>query len=157
MRVGLVFVLVSLLAGGAFREWKRSNEPRFADLVARLQGEDADARGHAERTEAAGNPHPDPAAPNARTRQGARRSPAPPLLPSRLDVNRATAEELERLPGIGPALAARIIADRSSRGPFASPEAILRVPGIGARTLARLRPYLWSTGPPADSGSPIAN
>lgn len=157
MRVGLVFVLVSLLVGGAFREWKHAHEPRFADLVAQLQSEDAAARGRNDRTEV-GNPPLDTDAANAPARPvGTGRSPALPLLPSKLDLNRATSEELERLPGIGPALAARIIADRSGRGPFRSPDALLRVHGIGARTLARLRPYLMEASPPADSGSPIAN
>lgn len=43
------------------------------------------------------------------------------------------------LSGIGPALAARIIEDRSENGPFEAPEAVTRVRGIGARTLARFR------------------
>ena len=55
-----------------------------------------------------------------------------------LNVNRATAVELERLPGIGPALAQRIVADREARGPFATVAAIDRVPGVGPALLARL-------------------
>jgi len=72
----------------------------------------------------------------------------------RLDVDRATGAEFERLPGIGPALAARIIADRSSRGPFSTPEGLLRVRGIGPKTLDRLRPYLRPAV--VDSASPFA-
>jgi len=53
----------------------------------------------------------------------------------RLSVNTATAEQLTRLPGIGPTLARRIVAAR----PFASLDALLRVPGIGPKTLAALR------------------
>lgn len=56
-----------------------------------------------------------------------------------LDLNRATAAELETLPGIGPALAARIVAYRQERGPFASVEDLLGVSGIGERTLERIR------------------
>lgn len=48
-----------------------------------------------------------------------------------LELNRATAEELDALPGIGAALAARIVADRAERGPYPSVEALARVPGIG--------------------------
>lgn len=55
-----------------------------------------------------------------------------------IDVNHASTEELERLPRIGPALAARIVARR----PFASVDDLRRVPGIGARTLERLRPHV---------------
>ena len=49
-----------------------------------------------------------------------------------LDLNTASAQQLETLPGIGPELAARIVEDRETNGPFASPEDIQRVAGIGA-------------------------
>ena len=55
-----------------------------------------------------------------------------------LNVNRATAVELEGLPGIGPSLARRIVADREARGPFATVEALDRIPGIGPGLLTRL-------------------
>jgi competence ComEA-like helix-hairpin-helix protein len=55
-----------------------------------------------------------------------------------LNVNRATAVELERLPGIGPSLASRIVADREARGPFATVQALDRVPGIGPALVKRL-------------------
>jgi competence protein ComEA len=55
-----------------------------------------------------------------------------------LNVNRASAVELEGLPGIGPSLARRIVADREARGPFATIEALDRIPGIGPGLLARL-------------------
>src|SRR3989338_5384858 len=44
-----------------------------------------------------------------------------------VDVNTADVAELERLPGIGPALAQRIVEERSRRGAFASPEELQRV------------------------------
>jgi competence protein ComEA len=72
-----------------------------------------------------------------------------------LEVDRATAADWERLPGIGPALAARIVADRAAHGPFLRPEGLLRVRGIGPKTLDRLRPFLRSA--PADSASLFAN
>jgi competence protein ComEA len=59
-----------------------------------------------------------------------------------IDPNSAPQEDLELLPGIGPSLAQRIIADREARGPFADPEALVRVPGIGAALVERLRPHL---------------
>jgi competence protein ComEA len=55
-----------------------------------------------------------------------------------LNVNRATAVDLEALPGIGPALARRIVADREARGSFATVQALDRVPGIGPALVARL-------------------
>ncbi len=56
----------------------------------------------------------------------------------RVNINTATAAELEALPGIGSKYAAEIIAGR----PYASVEEITRVPGIGSKTLAKLAPYL---------------
>ncbi len=54
-----------------------------------------------------------------------------------LDVNRATADELETLPGVGPATATAIVAERERNGPFASVADLERVPGIGpAKMLA---------------------
>lgn len=56
-------------------------------------------------------------------------------------INSASAGELQQLPGIGPALAKRIVETRS-RGRFASVEDLLRVPGIGKAKLAKLRDYV---------------
>lgn len=67
--------------------------------------------------------------------------PSPPEL-LRLDPNRADLEALMRLPGIGPVLARRIIADRQAHGPFRRPEDLLRVKGIGPATLEKVRAYL---------------
>jgi competence ComEA-like helix-hairpin-helix protein len=51
--------------------------------------------------------------------------------PPRIDLNHATARELDRLPGIGPSLAERIVADRAARGPFRRAADLDRVRGIG--------------------------
>jgi competence ComEA-like helix-hairpin-helix protein len=59
----------------------------------------------------------------------------------RIDPNVATAEALTRLPGVGPALAARIIAERE-RAPFASVDDLRRVDGVGATLAARLAEHL---------------
>ena len=58
-----------------------------------------------------------------------------------IDVNTATAAQLDELPGIGPSLAAAIIAFRSEHGPFATLDALEQVPGIGPAKLSRLRPH----------------
>ena len=56
----------------------------------------------------------------------------------RLDLNRATAEDLEELPGIGPVLASRIVSWRDEHGPFTDPGQLREVPGIGERTFQTL-------------------
>ncbi|MFM8236367.1 MAG: ComEA family DNA-binding protein [Actinomycetota bacterium] len=59
--------------------------------------------------------------------------------PGPIDVNRATAAELEALPGVGPATAAAIVREREEHGPFRSPDDLERVRGIGPAKLAALR------------------
>ena len=54
-------------------------------------------------------------------------------------VNRATAADLEGLPGVGPVLAGRIVAFREANGPYATVEDLLAVPGIGESKLASIR------------------
>jgi competence protein ComEA len=56
-----------------------------------------------------------------------------------IDVNRATALELEKLPGIGPKLAQQIVEDRTANGPFSTPEDLLRVKGIGPAKLEKIK------------------
>lgn len=59
----------------------------------------------------------------------------------RVRINSASVSELQSLPGVGPALAQRIIAERS-RGRFASAEDLLRVSGIGKAKLEKMRAYV---------------
>lgn len=72
----------------------------------------------------------------------ASRPPAARLAVTPLNLNEITLEQLDELPGIGPALAERIIAYREEHGPFARIEQLNEVKGIGERTLEKLRPYL---------------
>jgi len=91
---------------------------------------------------AARPPSPPPARPAA---------PADPCArarsPGAVNINDASAAELQRLPGIGPARAARIIEYRSHHGRFLRLRDLRRVKGIGPRTLERLRPLLRLDGP----------
>lgn len=57
-------------------------------------------------------------------------------------INRADAERLESLPGIGPKTAAAIVDARAVDGPFSSIDDLRRVRGIGAATVERLRPLV---------------
>src|SRR5262245_28792281 len=61
---------------------------------------------------------------------------------TRLDLNEASAAELTVLPGLGPALAGKIVEDRGRRGAYGSVDDLRRVDGIGASVIERLRPYL---------------
>jgi competence protein ComEA len=54
------------------------------------------------------------------------------------NVNTATAQELDTLPGVGPATAEKIIAYRREHGPFQRPEDLLQVSGIGEKKLAAM-------------------
>jgi competence protein ComEA len=57
----------------------------------------------------------------------------------KIAINRATAAELDALPGVGPVLAERIVAHRDQHGPFATVEDLLQVSGIGEAKLASIR------------------
>jgi competence protein ComEA len=121
----LVLLLVVVLVAGAglaVDRWRRAH-PELAD---RLEAFDR----------APALPPPSERAAVARPR----RSPVGNAAP--VDLNRATPDELQRVPGIGPGLAARIVDARQRHGPFASVDDLRRVRGIGATTLARVRPRL---------------
>jgi competence ComEA-like helix-hairpin-helix protein len=133
MRAGLCFVLAALLIGQGFREWKRTHERTLSELVRELTSRDASTT--------SGDPVPDSSA-------SVPPRPVPREVPvGRIDPNRASIAELIRLPGIGPSLAGRIVADRDQHGAFSTPEALLRVRGIGPKTLDRIRGFLSFQGP----------
>jgi comEA protein len=63
-----------------------------------------------------------------------------------LDLNRARAEDLEAVPGLGPALAQRIVAYRRAHGPFKKMDDLAEVSGISTEKLEKLKPYLGLGG-----------
>ncbi len=65
-----------------------------------------------------------------------------------LDINSATLDELETLPGIGPVLAGRIIEYRQKFGPFAAPDSLLNVRGIGKTKLSKIIDKITVKNPP---------
>lgn len=75
--------------------------------------------------------------------------PAP--APMAIDLNSAGADELSLLPGVGPALAARIVEDRQARGPFRSIEELDRVRGVGPALLRGVRPFARAGAPDAST------
>jgi competence protein ComEA len=90
-----------------------------------------------------------PGAPDRRQRSSdasTRSTPKPgklsPTTDEPLDVNAASAAELERLPKVGPVLAQRIVAWRDTHGKFDSMEALRHVPGIGAVTASLVAPLV---------------
>jgi len=83
----------------------------------------------------------EPAAADGYTITAERSVPAEELVPEAepVDINAATAEELEELMGIGPALAQAIVDYREEHGPFASVDELLEVSGIGETRLDNIR------------------
>jgi competence ComEA-like helix-hairpin-helix protein len=122
----LAVVLIAGVGLGIDR-WRRTHP----ELVERLEALDRAP---------APAPPPTPPRPVRPPRPFADATPAHIAAP--LDLNRASQDDLERLPGIGPGLAARIVESRARRGTFDSVDDLRRVRGIGGTTLARLRPLL---------------
>lgn len=132
----LLGLVVAAGAGLAIGEWRRAN-PELAAALERIDRADDDDRPFAPPPRSTlARPTP-PAAPIAVARPVAPRVPDGPL-----DVNRATIDDLTRLPGIGPVLAARIVAARDANGAFASIDDLRRVSGVGPSKLAALRQRL---------------
>jgi competence ComEA-like helix-hairpin-helix protein len=78
-----------------------------------------------------------------------------PLAPDeKIDLDLAAAAELTRLPRIGPALALRIVTDRTLNGPFGSLEGLDRVPGVGPSLLRAIGPHAVFSGRSRESPTP---
>lgn len=68
---------------------------------------------------------------------GKKKPPAKPV-----NINTATSEELQQVPGIGPATAQKILQMRKSYGPFKSVDDLLAIRGLGEKRLDKMRKYL---------------
>ena len=99
-----------------------------------------------------------------RTAYSAPRAPRASLIAPPVDLDTATPEEIATIPAIGPALARRIVADRIEHGPFGSITGLERVPGIGRALARRFQAFVTfslparadaaSTGPPVSRKRP---
>jgi competence ComEA-like helix-hairpin-helix protein len=148
LKLLLLFAAV-FLVGLAAREW-RAGFPDAAERLERFDREDppppippAPRARAAPRWAAA---RPDPPAP-ARAAQPPRprataAPPAPVADPRPLDLNRASSDEISRLPGVGPSLARRIVEERDRRGRFESSENLRGILGMGPKKLAALREHV---------------
>ena len=75
--------------------------------------------------------------------------------PRPVNINTATSEELQQVPGIGPATAEKILQMRKSYGAFKSVDDLLAIRGLGAKRLEKMRKYLTVGKPPAAKGSAL--
>ena len=137
----LLLLGVSLLAGFVVREWRAG----FPDAAARLEAFDRDEPGAGPGPVPLAAP-PRPSRPPPAPRPTIKAAPSeataraePVADPRPLDLNAATAEQLARLPGVGPGLARRIVEERQRRGRFENAEGLRSVLGVGPRKLAALR------------------
>jgi competence ComEA-like helix-hairpin-helix protein len=146
----LLLVLAAVfLAGLGAREW-RAGFPDAAERLERFDREDppppippaprsrAAPRWAAARSEP---PAPARAVPSPRPRATAA-PPAPVADPRPLDLNHASADQISRLPGVGPSLARRIVEERDRRGRFESSDSLRGILGMGPKKLAALREHV---------------
>jgi competence ComEA-like helix-hairpin-helix protein len=78
--------------------------------------------------------------------EGQKQKKHPPASP--VELNSATAEQLEQLPGIGPSTAQAIVEFREKSGPFQRPEDLLAIHGMSKAKFEKLRPYVTVKAPP---------
>ena len=128
----LLVLATSLGVGLAVIEFRRG----FPDLAERLENLDAPAP----------SDRPAPASPAGLPARPQKISEAQTMLDGPLNLNRATAEDLRRLPGVGPTLAGQIVRARERQGRFAAPEDLLAVPGMGSKKLERIRDLVTVEG-----------
>ena len=112
----ILFLLMALLVGSGIVLYQRSH-PGFAPEL-KLDKSDVDSLGEIEYISGSGQEK------------------------KVIDLNRATAAELQLLPGVGPALSRRIVEYRETKGEFVKIEDVMQVSGIGPKTFEAIRDYL---------------
>jgi competence ComEA-like helix-hairpin-helix protein len=145
----LLLLAAVFLVGLGVREW-RMGFPDAAERLERFDREDPPPpippapRPRAAPRWAVARPEPSaPARPLQPPRMRASAAPPAPVAdPRPLDLNRASADEISRLPGIGPSLARRIVEERDRRGRFESPDGLRGILGMGPKKLAALREHV---------------
>jgi competence ComEA-like helix-hairpin-helix protein len=80
---------------------------------------------------------------------GKKKPPAQPI-----NINTANSEQLQQVPGIGPATAEKILQMRKSYGPFKSVDDLLAIRGLGAKRLEKMRKYLTAGKTAPKNSSP---
>jgi competence ComEA-like helix-hairpin-helix protein len=145
----IVVLLILLTIAGlglAIGHWRRAR-PDVTDYLEQLDRTPAPASSLATpRSEevASSAPSPEPAPRRQRRGTAPSESPRPRSAPTdvpsdTIDLNRATTDELTRLPGVGPALARRIVDLRAAEGPFTQIDELGRVRGMSVRKVEKLR------------------
>jgi competence protein ComEA len=145
----IVVLLILLTIAGlglAIGHWRRAR-PDVTDYLEQLDRTPAPASSLATpRSEEGASSASSPAPAPRRSRRGTvpsespRPRSAPTDVPSdTIDLNRATSDELTRLPGVGPALARRIVDFRAAEGPFTQIDDLGRVRGLSVRKVEKLR------------------
>ena len=147
----LLVLLILLVVAGfglAVGHWRRAR-PDLTDYLEQLDRTQTPGPGIAPQSDGATGesssrvPEPGPARRGKvpRSATSPRGSPGDETPPA-IDLNRATAVDLTRLPGIGPALARRIVDARDAGGRFARLDELGRVRGMSARKIERLRDFV---------------
>lgn len=126
----ILFLSVTLVVGTGIR-WIRPAAPPAPPSFDYARSDSEFAARSAAPGSAAADEAPFPSPPRA-----------PALTPRGMNINTATAAELDRLPGIGPAFAERIVLDRDENGPFGTVDDLVRVKGIGPKKLEKIRPFV---------------
>jgi competence ComEA-like helix-hairpin-helix protein len=129
----LWFLAMVALSGSGVRLWRASLPPPTVSDSSALERQ----LGRVDSVRALRHkaPAPRPQIPPPDTQR------APPV-----DLDRASADEIEALPGIGPALSQRIVAARDSAGSFGQLEALCEINGFGPALVEKLRPLVTFTG-----------
>lgn len=154
-RKALWFLAVVALSGSAVRLWRANAGPptssESAGLVQQIQRVDSAAAARLNRAAGPRKARKGAAAETKTERPPVAAQIQPPFrvpeLTPPIDLDRATQAEIESLPGIGPALAKRIVDRRDSSGAFGGFGALCEVRGVGPALAERLRPLVTFTGP----------